>query len=311
MEEFHSEVFTGLEALTLPVVRWSRFARGGFSATPWPPDGPFGSVLLRLPRSKEALAMALHAGAGVLERGGTVLVYGAKDEGIASATGPMEEVLSEVDTLGVGGRCRVLQGRKMKELEGLRRTLGDWKQRGIPAWEGLPGPWISYPGVFAHGRLDPGTRRLLEVLPGLHPGDRVLDYGCGSGVVGAVALHREPGIELHLLDIDAIALEAARENVPGGITTLGDGLSEVGPASFHHLLSNPPFHRGKDEDPEMLRVFVREAGRVLRPGGGLTFVTQRRIPLDDVLGSSFKDVNLLARDSTFVVWQARGPRGRE
>jgi 16S rRNA (guanine1207-N2)-methyltransferase len=148
-------------------------------------------------------------------------------------------------------------------------------------------------------------------MPGLNPGDRVLDYGCGSGVVGAVALDRQPGIELHLLDIDAIALEAARENVPGGTTILGDGLAEVAPASFDHLLSNPPFHRGKDEDPEMLRVFVREAARVLRPGGGLTFVTQRRIPLDDALGSSFRQVSLLARDGTFVVWQALHPRGRK
>ena len=44
---------------------------------------------------------------------------------------------------------------------------------------------------------------------------RVLDYGAGSGVIGAALRLREPTVDLHLLDSDALALEAAAKNLPG------------------------------------------------------------------------------------------------
>ena len=76
-------------------------------------------------------------------------------------------------------------------------------------------PWATYPGVFAAKRIDEGTALLIGVLPPLRADARVLDYGCGSGVIGASAAARAPAIALDLLDNDSVALEAARENVPG------------------------------------------------------------------------------------------------
>lgn len=308
MGELRPEVPEAMKGLGLEVHGWCRRGVAGFPATSWPPAGPYDAVFLRLPRSREALAMALHAAAGVLAEKGRVFVYGAKDEGISSAPGVMEELFAGVGTLGVGGRCRILQGEAGGTGKKLKTTLDDWRDVWNPELDGLPERWVSYPGVFAHGRVDPGTRLLLDVMPPLSPGARVLDYGCGSGILGGAALAREPGLDLHLLDVDAVALEAARKNVPRATHILGDGLAGVASGAFDAILSNPPFHRGKDEDPEMLRTFVREAARVLTPKGLLAMVTQRRISLEEVFESCFGEVALLAGNATFAVWLGRFPR---
>jgi 16S rRNA (guanine1207-N2)-methyltransferase len=251
--------------------------------------------------------MALHAAAAVVRPGGWVLVYGANDEGIRPAAGLMGEVFSGIATVAVGGRCRVLRASRGEVVQGLRRDLESWREVTVLEYPGLPRHWVSYPGVFSHGHLDPGTRLLLDVLPPLPPGARVLDYGCGSGIVGAVARARGDGVTVVLLDVDAVALEAARENVPSASLILGDGLGQAGPGPFDAVLSNPPLHVGKVEDPRMLNAFMEEAPALLGRLGILVFVTQRRLPVEASLRCSFRTVSVLGEDRTFRVWEGREP----
>ena len=109
-------------------------------------------------------------------------------------------------------------------------------------------PWVSYPGLFAAGRIDEGTALLLDVLPPLSAGARIADFGCGSGVIGA-ALAELPGIGLDMIDHDSLALLAARENVPAGRALLASSLSQAGGALYDAILSNPPLHAGMTREP--------------------------------------------------------------
>ncbi len=252
--------------------------------------------------------MSLHAAASVLEPGGSILVYGAKDEGIQSALAPMEDICPGAEVVAIGGRSRVMKGVRGAEVPGLRGSLGGWKSRLFLDFPGLPSSWVSYPGIFAHGRLDEGTRLLLDALPPLPTGARVLDYGCGSGVVGYMVWSRGEELLVELLDVDAVALEAVKENVPGGRIHLQDGLPPADMGPFDAIFSNPPFHRGKEEDPEMIVSLVRGAPALLRPKGLLVFVAQRRLPLEGVLRSCLGKVTVLAEDSTFRVWEGQMPR---
>lgn len=287
---------------------WSRRVSNARTGEPWPPGGPFQAAALRLPRGREELSMGLHAAASVLRPGGMVLVYGAKDEGIQAALTPLEGLFPGADTLAIGGRCRVLKGTRPEKVDGLKGSLSEWKTVVDLRHPEVPSRWVSYPGVFAHGRLDPGTRLLLDALPCLTPGARVLDYGCGSGVVGHVAGKRGEKVKLEMLDVDAVALEAARENVPGATAYLSDGLPSSDQGPFDAIFSNPPFHRGKEEDPGLVLSFVREAPHLLRKAGRLVFVAQRRIMLEPELEVGFREVGVLAEDSVFRVWQGAGPR---
>lgn len=252
--------------------------------------------------------MALHAAASVLTPGGTILVFGANDEGIQSAVNPLRGLFSAVETVEVGGRCRVLKGRWEGDRMDLRATLEDWRMELTLDHPDLPSPWNSYPGVFAHDRLDPGTRLLLDVLPELAVGSRVLDYGCGSGPVGFMALRKGREVKVDLLDVDTVALLAAEENLPGGRFLLKDGLSsrELGP--YDAILSNPPFHMGKAEEPGMIDTFIQASSVLLAPKGSLVFVVQKRLPVEVLLNKLFEEVDILGEDGTYRVWRGRIPR---
>jgi 16S rRNA (guanine1207-N2)-methyltransferase len=164
---------------------------------------------------------------------------------------------------------------------------------------------VSYPGLFASGRLDDGTALLLDALETLPTGARVLDYGCGSGVIGAAALAREPSIALDLMDADAVALAAAQENVPSARVILGTALDDAGPLAYDAILSNPPLHRGIAEDHVLLDRLVDDAPGHLRTGGMLQIVVQRRVVLEHRLGERFREVSVAAENGRYRVWRAR------
>jgi 16S rRNA (guanine1207-N2)-methyltransferase len=308
MEEASATVAEALDREGVSVTKWNRRALGGTTASPWPPAGPFSLATLRIPRSKEELVMALHASGAVLAPGGTLLVYGAKDEGIRSALSFLEDLFSGAETLGVGGHARVLRAIRSPEVGPVKGSLVQWREVVDPGYPKLRGEWVTYPGVFGYRGLDPGTRILLGALPDLPPGARILDFGCGSGIVGAVAGARGDGLKLDLLDVDAVALEAARENLPEASLLLADGLASSGDEPYDAILSNPPFHRGKAEDPELVRDLVLGAPEILSPQGILVFVTQKRLRVDRQLEEAFQDVDILAEDATYRVWRGRKPR---
>jgi len=301
------EVANGLRARGLEVTAWNRRAVGGGAAAPWPPLGPFATIAIRLPRSKPELAMTLAAAAGSSMPGGLLLVYGAKDEGVGSAPGPMGELFREVGTVAVGGRCRLLRGKRKESLPDSTPSLESWREVHPLDYPGLPTQWVSYPGVFAQGQLDPGTRLLLGVLPVHEEGARILDSGCGSGIVGALALLRAPGATVHFLDVDSVALEAARENVPRGTFLLKDGLPVGDEGAYDVILTNPPFHRGKAEDPEMVRELIFMTSGLLSRKGRLILVAQKRLPLEDAFRWAYREVSLRAEDSGFRVWEGKNP----
>lgn len=83
----------------------------------------------------------------------------------------------------------------------------------------LPGLIELGPGGFGDGR-HPTTQQLIEeLLERIAGGERVLDVGCGSGILGLCAL-RLGAAQVVALDIDGDAVEAARRNAR--INGMGD-----------------------------------------------------------------------------------------
>ena len=299
-------VTEALEALGVQTFPWHRRALRGRTATAWIENGAFDNAFIRLPVGRETLDMLLHAAVSHLRIGGRLFVYGTNDEGIRSAAGNMKSLCGSAATLDTRNHSRLLAATRPETITGLRATLEDWRRFVSIDFGGKVRQMASYPGVFAHGKLDKGTETLLGVLPSVPSGLRVLDFGCGIGVIAAAMLEKSPDAQVDLLDIAAAAIHAAKENLPGSRAFLGDGWQALDNSRYDLILSNPPIHTGKGEDFRVLTRLIEGAPAKLRPGGALQIVVQRTVPAHDPLQNTFRKVEKVVSTPQFVVWRATG-----
>jgi 16S rRNA (guanine1207-N2)-methyltransferase len=263
----------------------------------WPDDARrFATVALRLPKAKDEFAMLLHAAAGALKPDGILYVFGGNDEGIASAKKPLEEMFGEVETTTVKHHARVFRARGLKFDVSLRGAVADWKRPFTFETGGQTFSHITYPGVFAKERLDAGTALLLAHLPALH--GHVLDFGAGSGPIAQVLRARHPDLAVTMADLDALALQAAVENVPGAKVVQLRTLSALPDGAYDFIVSNPPVHTGIEQDFSMLQHLIAEAPRLLKKGGRLFLVLQSKVPLARSAPAAKKS----AVDGGYAVW---------
>lgn len=282
---------------------WNRYDGGDAPATPWPPLGPFPGALIRLPKGRAALAFLLGAAATVVATGAPMILVGMNAEGIRSATGRFEIVADGIETIAVGHHARLLRGHRLAQLD-VPQELAGWRTQTVLPIAGHSRVWTSYPGVFAGDRIDDGTALLLAALPTQSDHARVLDYGCGTGVIAAHIAAASPAARVELLDEDTLALAAAGENVPGARLILGSRLAAVGEARYDLIVSNPPIHQGVAEDRRVLDRLIAEAPRYLASGGMLQLVVQRRIAVGEALDKAFGKSVQVATSGQFSVFRA-------
>lgn len=163
----------------------------------------------------------------------------------------------------------------------------------------------SLPGVFSHGSVDTGTALLLQQLTKPLSG-AVLDFACGSGVIGAWLKKKYSTIELYASDVSALAVAATKAtlaaNQLAGNVQATDGLP-VSPTLFDHIVTNPPFHTGLKTDYSIAEAFIRQSPARLKPGGSLTLVANNHLPYKGWLEESFGYCTILAKSNGFSVYQ--------
>ncbi len=289
---------------------WLRRASSSGAATPWPAEGPYSGALLRLPRAKDELDMMLHAAAARVEAGGIIAVYGANDEGIRSAAARIEPLLGAAETIDQRAHCRVVAAQRPAEIAGLRSRLEDWRQTARITIGGTEREWVSYPGVFAKGGLDDGTRLLVGTLATLPAPGSVLDYGCGIGVIAAHVRTQFPSARIDMADWDVLALLSASQNVAGTGTHVAASLADLGDGTYDLIVSNPPIHDGKSEDYTVLGQLIAQSPTRLTPKGQLVLVVQQRVPVAEWLSAAFSKVEKAAENTRFCVWRASLPIGK-
>src|SRR5437763_17061765 len=69
---------------------------------------------------------------------------------------------------------------------------------------------ISHAGIFAAEHLDTGTRLLLDHLPRRSGPQRIVDLGCGNGVLGVRAAMENPQAEVTFVDESYRAVVSAQ-----------------------------------------------------------------------------------------------------
>jgi 16S rRNA (guanine1207-N2)-methyltransferase len=300
VDESSGQLAAALHARGCEPQVWRRYASRGNTTSPWPHVTDCTAAFARLGKDRRALAMALHAAASVVAPGGMIVLFGANAEGVKSAGKALDDVAEGIITVDTRRHSRVLAGRRRHDIPGLRGSLEAWRDVHEITLNGRARPWISYPGVFAAGQLDPGTAMLLDHLPGLS-GHAVLDMAAGSGIIGAAVQEKFAEAAVDLVDNDAVAIAAARENATGVTVICGDGLTAAPRARYDAILSNPPIHDGVEESLAFLQQLIADAPARLKPGGILQVVIQSRIRALPWFEAAFKEAAIVAQDRRFQI----------
>jgi 16S rRNA (guanine1207-N2)-methyltransferase len=136
-------------------------------------------------------------------------------------------------------------------------------------------------GTFSPGRLDPGTRLLIEEAPRPPGPGNLLDLGCGYGPLALVLAARCRDAQVWAIDVNQRALElcarnAARAGLPN-VRCAAPGDPAV-PETFRLIWSNPPIRIGKEPLHELLGHWLAR----LAPGGAAYLVVQRHLGSDSL-----------------------------
>ncbi|MEV6008535.1 methyltransferase [Streptomyces sp. NPDC051976] len=282
-----------------------------------PPDR-VDVLLIRVPKSLALLEDQLHRLAPAVHEGTVVIGAGMVTEIHTSTLNLFERILGPTRTSLAAKKARLIF---CAPFPGITRTPSPWPIRyDLPDGVGpVSGRTVTnHAGIFCAERLDIGTRFLLQHLPHREGPDRVIDLGCGNGVVGTAAALANPDSEVLFTDESHQAVASAeatfRANAEPGTKArflVADGLSGLPADSADLILNNPPFHSHRATTDTTARRMFTAARATLRPGGELWVVGNRHLGYHLRLRRLFGACEVVASDPKFVVLRAVKTGGQE
>jgi 16S rRNA (guanine1207-N2)-methyltransferase len=136
-------------------------------------------------------------------------------------------------------------------------------------------------GVFSAGRLDPGTRLLLDAAPAPPPDGNLVDLGSGYGPLALVMAARSPRAQVWAVDVNQRALDlCARNAAVAGLANVRCATPSDPrlPARVAAIWSNPPLRIGKQALHTLLGGWLAR----LSPDGSAYLVVQRHLGSDSL-----------------------------
>ncbi|MGV8086404.1 MAG: class I SAM-dependent methyltransferase [Candidatus Woesearchaeota archaeon] len=129
-------------------------------------------------------------------------------------------------------------------------------------------------GLFSLKELDFGTELLIKNAKIINDTSKVLDLGCGYGIVGIALKKQYPDIDITLCDINDRAVKISKQNCDENDVVCSviksDILSNpnIDSQKFDVILTNPPFSAGKKVCIE----FITQSFNHLNDNGSLQLV---------------------------------------
>ena len=212
-----------------------------------------------------------------------------------------------------------------KHFSHVSASLGQQKSRALMARGPLTPARLSWPkhkifdiggerielawhgDTFAAGRLDDGTRLLVDHLDQVADADRYLDLGCGSGILATLVARMHTDSTVHAVDSSWSAVDATRRTAAGTQvqTHWASDLDDFGDGEIDVIVCNPPFHRGNAKDSDSALEMFTEAARVLGEGGEFWCVFNSHLPWKARLSGLIGPTRLVAQNRSFTLTRSR------
>lgn len=259
--------------------------------------GDSDTLIYYWPKNKPEAQFQLMNLLSLLPVGTDIFVVGENRSGVRSAEQMLAEFapLNKVDS---ARRCGLYHGRLEKQPTfDAKNFWGEYQLDTLSI--------KTLPGVFSRDGLDVGSQLLLSTLTP-HTKGKVLDVGCGAGVLATVLASHSPKVRLTLCDVSAPAVEASRATLAAngfeGEVFASNVFSEV-TGRFDMIISNPPFHDGLQTSLEAAQTLIRGAVRHLNSGGELRIVANAFLPYPAVLDETFGFHEVIAQNGRFKVYR--------
>lgn len=264
----------------------------------------FDALLLLMPKAKAEAQYLLAMMTPLLESGADLFLAGENRGGINGADKLLAPYGEKPVKRDSARRCSLYHGVLDKPVAPFE--LDAWFSR----YECQAGDTaltvMALPGVFSADGLDLGTQMLLASLPPM--AGKLLDFGCGAGVIGSVLARRNPDLAVTMVDINALALESSRRTLAvNGLTGrvhASDVYSDID-ERFQHIVSNPPFHAGLKTFYAATETFLAKAPDYLARDGALTIVANAFLRYQPILEAHFRQTGVIAGDAKFKVYLSK------
>jgi 16S rRNA (guanine1207-N2)-methyltransferase len=270
------------------------------------PAEKFSSIYIFLPKAKARLRYIIDYACNCLEAGGEIFFIGENKGGIKSLAKSIKDEFVKVDKLTTGKHSAIVAA-----VEPTSINAFDLDTYFIQQENELGLTLNALPGVFSQDHIDKGTQVLLANLPRKIKG-RILDFGCGAGVIGAHVSKHFEFEEIEMIDDDLLAVKSAQQTIKTNDMAMtecfpSDGLENANMEErYTWIISNPPFHQGVKTHYNVTEKFLTQVKDYLKLSGKLLIVANEFLNYEVTLKEHFKGVTVLANERGYKVIQCEG-----
>lgn len=275
----------------------------------------FHTLIYRISKEKALVHHIINASKAALKADGQLILIGGKQEGIKTYIDKASEFIGPVVFQENGDHSTRIAHLQKAATHADAPPLDDKdypRFRQIGEQHGLH--FYSKPGQFGWDKCDQGSQYLAEHFATCFAeksAGTVLDLGCGYGYL-ALQVSRFAPERIVATDNNAAALASCRFNFEQNGIAMGnvvaDDCGKRITEKFDTIVCNPPFHQGFSTSGEMTDRFIEQTRRLLKPTGQALFVVNQFIPLEQKAASSFRKVEIFARNKSFKLVRLAGPK---